>query len=79
MTSYNPIKYKQFNEVSQVKMISPEVVKVSNCLVDLAENPIIDAASPTTISIFGGLVLMTMKDIQFNYLFPKEFVHGCSH
>ena len=60
-------------------MISPEVVKVSNCLVDLAENPIIDAASPTTISIFGGLVLMTMKDIQFNYLFPKEFVYGCSH
>ena len=60
-------------------MISPEVVRVSNCLVDLAENPIIDAASPTTISIFGGLVLMTMKDIQFNYLFPKEFVHGCSN
>ena len=60
-------------------MISTEVVKVSSCLVDLAENPIIDAASPTTISIFGGLVLMTMKDIQFNYLFSKEFVHGCSH
>ncbi len=60
-------------------MISPEVVKVSNCLVDLAENPIIDSASPTTIAIFGGLVLMTMKDIQFNYLFPKEFVYGCSH
>ena len=58
-------------------MISTEVVKVSNCLVDFAENPIIDAASP--ITIFGGLVLMTMKDIQLNYLFPKEFVHGCSH
>ena len=53
-------------------MISPEVVKVSSWLVDLAENPIIDAASPTTISIFGGLVLMTMKDIQFNYLFPRS-------
>ncbi len=60
-------------------MISPEVVKVSSFLVDLAENPIIDAASPTTIAIFGGLVVMTMKDIQFNYLFPKELVHGCSH
>ena len=60
-------------------MISPEVVKVSNCLVDLADNPIIDAASPTTISIFGGLVVMTMKDIQFNYLFQKETIYGCSH
>ena len=60
-------------------MNSPEVVKVSNCLVDLAENPIIDAASPTTISIFGGLVVMTMKDIQFNYLVQKETIHGCSH
>ena len=60
-------------------MISTEVVKVSNCLVDLAENPIIDAASPTTISIFGGLVVMTMKDIQFNYLFQKETIYGCSH
>ena len=60
-------------------MISPEVVRVSNCLVDLANNPIIDAASPTTISIFGGLVVMTMKDIQFNYLFQKETIHGCSH
>ena len=60
-------------------MISPEVVKVSNCLVDLAENPIIDAASPTTISIFGGLLVMTMKDIQFNYLFQKETIYGCSH
>ena len=52
-------------------MISPEVVRVSNCLVDLAENPIIEPASPTTIAIFGGLVLMTIKDIQFNYIFPK--------
>jgi len=60
-------------------MISPEVVRVSNCLVDLAENPIIDAASPTTISIFGGLVVMTMKDIQFNYLVQKETIYGCSH
>ena len=60
-------------------MISPEVVRVSNYLVDLAENPIIDAASPTTISIFGGLVVMTMKDIQFNYLFQKETIYGCSH
>ena len=60
-------------------MISPEVVKVSNCLVDLADNPIIDAASPTTISIFGGLLVMTMKDIQFNYLFQKETIYGCSH
>ena len=60
-------------------MISPEVVRVSNCLVDLAENLIIDAASPTTISIFGGLVVMTMKDIQFNYLVQKETIHGCSH
>ena len=60
-------------------MISPEVIKVSNCLVDLAENPIIDAASPTPISIFGGLVVMTMKDIQFNYLFQKETIYGCCH
>ena len=60
-------------------MISAEVVRVSECLVDLAENPIIDAASPTTISIFGGLVVMTMKDIQFNYLFQKETIYGCSH
>tara|TARA_Y100000589_G_scaffold35070_1_gene29452 strand:+ start:148 stop:330 length:183 start_codon:yes stop_codon:yes gene_type:complete len=60
-------------------MISPEVVRVSNCLVDLADNPIINAASPTTISIFGGLVVMTMKDIQFNYLFQKETIYGCSH
>ena len=60
-------------------MISPEVVKVSNCLVDLADNPIIDAASPTTISIFGGLLVMTMKDIQFNYLFQKETIYGGSH
>ena len=60
-------------------MISPEVVKVSNCLVDLADNPIIDAASPTTISIFAGLVVMTMKDIQFNYLFQKETIYGCCH
>ena len=60
-------------------MISPEVVRVSNYLVDLADNPIIDAASPTTISIFGGLVVMTMKDIQFNYLFQKETIYGCSH
>ena len=60
-------------------MISPEVVRVSNCLVDLADNPIIDAASPTTISIFGGLLVMTMKDIQFNYLFQKETIYGCSH
>ena len=60
-------------------MISPEVVRVSDCLVDLADNPIIDAASPTTISIFGGLVVMTMKDIQFNYLFQKETIYGCSH
>ena len=60
-------------------MISPEVVKVSSFLVDLAENPIIDAASPTTISIFAGLVVMTMKDIQFNYLIEMEFVYGCSH
>ena len=60
-------------------MISPEVVRVSNYLVDLAENPIIDAASPTTISIFGGLVVMTMKDIQCNYLFQKETIYGCSH
>ena len=60
-------------------MISPEVVRVSNCLVDLAENPIIDVASPTTISIFGGLVVMTIKDIQFNYLFQKENIYGCSH
>ena len=60
-------------------MISPEVVKVSSFLVDLAENPIIDAASPTTIAIFGGLVVMTMKDIQFNYLFQKETIYGCSH
>ena len=60
-------------------MISTEVVRVSNCLVDLAENPIIDAASPTTISIFGGLVVMTMKDIQFNYLVQKETIYGCSH
>ncbi len=60
-------------------MISPEVERVSNCLVDLADNPIINAASPTTISIFGGLVVMTMKDIQFNYLFQKETIYGCSH
>ena len=60
-------------------MISTEVVRVSNCLVDLAENPIIDAASPTTISIFSGLLVMTMKDIQFNYLFQKETIYGCSH
>ena len=60
-------------------MISPEVVRVSNCLVDLTDNPIINAASPTTISIFGGLVVMTMKDIQFNYLFQKETIYGCSH
>ena len=60
-------------------MISTEVVRVSNYLVDLADNPIIDAASPTTISIFGGLVVMTMKDIQFNYLVQKETIHGCSH
>ena len=61
-------------------MISPEVVKVSNCLVDLAENPIIDAASPTTISIFAGLVVMTMKDIQFNYLIEMEMQeYGCSY
>ena len=60
-------------------MISTEVVRVSNYLVDLADNPIIDAASPTTISIFGGLVVMTMKDIQFNYLFQKETIYGCSH
>jgi len=53
-------------------MISPEVVRVSNYLVDLADNPIIDAASPTTISIFGGLVVMTMKDIQLNYLIKME-------
>ena len=60
-------------------MISPEVVRVSNYLVDLAENPIIDAASPTTISIFAGLVVMTMKDIQFNYLIEMELKqHGCS-
>jgi len=60
-------------------MISPEVLRVSNYLVDLAENPIIDAASPTTISIFGGLVVMTMKDIQFNYLIEMELKqHGCS-
>ena len=60
-------------------MISPEVVRVSNYLVDLADNPIIDAASPTTISIFGGLVVMTMKDIQFNYLIEMELKqHGCS-
>ena len=60
-------------------MISPEVVSVSNCLVDLAENPIIEPASPTTIAIFGGLVVMTMKDIQFNYLIEKEMQeHGCS-
>ena len=60
-------------------MISPEVVRVSNCLVDLAENPIIEPASPTTIAIFGGLVVMTMKDIQFNYLFKKEIIYGCSN
>ena len=60
-------------------MISSEVVRVSNCLVDLADNPIINAASPTTISIFGGLVVMTIKDIQFNYLVQKETIHGCSH
>ena len=61
-------------------MISPEVVKVSSCLVDLAENPIIDAASPTTISIFAGLVVMTMKDIQFNYLIEMEMQeYGCSY
>ena len=54
-------------------MISPEVVKVSNCLVDLAEDPIIDAASPTTISIFGGLVLMTLKDAFCDQQFLNHF------
>lgn len=61
-------------------MISTEVLRVSNCLVDLAENPIVDTASPTTISIFGGLIVMTIRDIQFNYLIDKEMQeHGCSY
>tara|TARA_Y100001973_G_scaffold93233_1_gene143850 strand:+ start:353 stop:538 length:186 start_codon:yes stop_codon:yes gene_type:complete len=61
-------------------MISTEVLRVSNCLVDLAENPIVDTASPTTISIFGGLIVMTIRDIQFNYLIEKEMQeHGCSY